>query len=61
MFSLIMKQKADGQIRVSSVQVDSDTYHEDPFIKGRIRNEVENGLEDLNIRVLKDKGVVDYG
>lgn len=60
MFNLILKQKPDGQIRVSSVQVDSDTYHEDPFIKGRIRNEIENRLEDLNIKVLKDKGVVDY-
>ncbi len=60
MLSLILKQKADGQIRVSSVQVDSETYNQDPFIKGRVRNEVENKLEDLNIRVLKDKGVVDY-
>ncbi len=60
MLSLILKQKADGQIRVSSVQVDSETYHQDPFIKGRVRNEIENKLEDLNIRVLKDKGVVDY-
>ena len=60
MFNLILKQKADGQIRVSSVQVDSDTYHEDIFIKDKIRNLTELGLEDLNIRVLKDKGVVDY-
>jgi len=60
MLSIILKQKADGQIRVSSIQVDANTYHEDPFIKGRIRNEVENRLEDLNIRVLKDRGVVDY-
>ncbi len=45
---------------MSSVQVDSDTYHEDIFIKDKIRNMVELGLEDLNIRVLKDKGVVDY-
>ena len=60
MLSLILKQKADGQIRVSSVQVDPETYHQDPFIKGRVRNEIENRLEDLNIRVLKDKGVVDY-
>ena len=60
MFSLILKQKADGQIRVSSVQVDADTYHEDIFIKDKIRNLTELGLEDLNIRVLKDKGVVDY-
>jgi len=60
MFNLIMKQKADGQIRVSSIQVDAETYHQNPFIKGQIRNEVENRLVDLYVRVLKDKGVVDY-
>jgi len=60
MLSLVLKQKSDGKIRVSSIQVDSDTYHEHPFIKDKIRRELEDTFERLNIKVLKDRGIVNF-
>ncbi len=61
MLSIILKQKTDGQIRVSSVRVDKESFDENPFIKDQIKNMLERKLEEKNIKVLKDKGVVDYG
>ena len=59
MFSIILKQQPDGQIRVSSVRVEQELFDNDPFIKSKIKNQMERALEENHIKVLKDKGVVD--
>lgn len=60
MFSIVLKQKTDGQIRISSIRVDSDILREEPFIKEQIKNLMERELERNHILVLKDVGVVQY-
>lgn len=53
--------RVDGQVQVTSVRVPKESYHEDPFLKSKIKNKMERLLEDNHIRVLKDVGVVQYG
>ena len=61
MYSITTKQRTDGQVQVTSVRVPKDILNEDPFIKEKIRNEMERKLRDNNIRVLEDVGIVQYG
>ena len=60
MYNITLKQRTDGKIRVSSVYVSNDIYEENPFIKEQIKNAMEKKLEENGIKVLKDKGVVQF-
>jgi hypothetical protein len=60
MYALILKQRNDGQIRVSSIRVPKEVLDEQPFIKDQIKNNVERMLESKYIKVLKDRGVVEF-
>ena len=55
-----MKQKVDGQVQVTRIRVPKESLIEQPFLKDQIKNMMEKILEENNIKVLKDKGVVDY-
>ena len=55
-----MKQKVDGQVQVTRIRVPKESLIEQPFLKDQIKNVMEKILEENNIKVLKDKGVVDY-
>lgn len=59
-YSISLKQKVDGQIQVTRVRVPKEVIMEDPFIKEKIKNEMERILEESNIKVLKDKGIIQY-
>ncbi len=59
-YSISLKQKVDGQIQVTRVRVPKEVIMEDPFIKEKIKNEMERILEEGNIKVLKDKGIIQY-
>ena len=60
-FSITTKMRVDGQVQVTSIRVPKEVYHEDPFIKLKIKNRMERALESAHIRVLKDIGVIQYG
>lgn len=60
-FSITTKQRVDGQVQVTSIRVPKEVLLEDPFIKQKIKNEMERALESAHIRVLKDVGIVQYG
>ncbi len=59
-YSISLKQKVDGQVQVTRIRVPKESFIEEPFLKEQIKNAMERLLEDNNIRVLKDKGIVDY-
>jgi hypothetical protein len=59
-FSVSLKQKVDGQVQVTRIRVPKESLIEQPFLKDQIKNVMEKILEENNIKVLKDKGVVDY-
>ncbi len=59
-YSISLKQKVDGQVQVTRIRVPKEFLVEEPFLKEQIKNAMERMLEDNNIRVLKDKGIVDY-
>lgn len=59
-FSVSLKQKVDGQVQVTRIRVPKESLIEQPFLKDQIKNMMEKILEENNIKVLKDKGVVDY-
>jgi len=59
-YSISLKQKVDGQVQVTRIRVPKEALVEEPFLKEQIKNSMERILEENNIRVLKDKGIVDY-
>ena len=59
-FSITTKQRVDGQIQVTQVRVPKEVLVEDPFIKQKIKNEMERVMEDAGFKVLKDIGVIQY-
>ncbi len=60
-YRITTKMRVDGQVQVTSVRVPKDVLNEEPFIKDKIKNEMERALRDANIKVLEDVGVVQYG
>lgn len=59
-FSISLKQKVDGQVQVTRIRVPKESLIDDPFLKEKIKNEMERLLKENGIKVLKDKGIVDY-
>lgn len=60
-YTITTKMRVDGQVQVTSVRVPKDELDNDPWIKQKIKNEMERELERNNIKVLKDVGVVQHG
>ena len=60
MFSIRIKQKADGQLQVSRIRAPKHVIEQNPFIKEEIKKEMERALEDHNMRVIKEIGVIDF-
>lgn len=60
-YSITTKQRVDGQVQVTSVRVPKEVLDIDPWIKQKIKNEMERIMEHGHIRVLKDVGIVQYG
>lgn len=60
MFSVSLKQKVDGQVQVTRIRVPREILIEQPFLKEQIKNSMERILEENGVRVLKDKGIVEY-
>lgn len=59
-FSISLKQKVDGQVQVTRIRVPKETLVEQPFLKQQIKKQMESMLEIHNIKVMKDKGIVEY-
>ncbi len=59
-FSISLKQKVDGQVQVTRVRVPKEILDEQPFLKQQIKKQMESMLERHNIKVMKDKGIVEY-
>ncbi len=59
-FSISLKQKVDGQIQVTRIRVPKETLIENPFLKDQIKNAMERILHENGIKVLKDRGIVEY-
>ena len=59
-FSISLKQKVDGQVQVTRIRVPKETLVEQPFLKQQIKKQMESILEIHNIKVMKDKGIVEY-
>lgn len=60
MYSITLKQRTDGQIRVSSIWVPTQDRLENPYLKEEMRKDMENMLKDKHIKVLEDIGYVDF-
>ena len=59
-FSISLKQKVDGQVQVTRIRVPKEILAEEPFLKQQIKKQMESMLERNNIKVMKDKGIVEY-
>ena len=59
-FSISLKQKVDGQVQVTRIRVPKEILVEQPFLKQQIKKQMESMLEIHNIKVMKDKGIVEY-
>ena len=59
-FSISLKQKVDGQVQVTRIRVPKEILDEQPFLKQQIKKQMESMLEIHNIKVMKDKGIVEY-
>ena len=59
-FSVSLKQKVDGQVQVTRIRVPKEILAEEPFLKQQIKKQMESMLERHNIKVMKDKGIVEY-
>ncbi len=59
-YSISLKQKYDGQIHVVGIKVPTEILREDPWIKDEIKHDMERMLEAINVKVLKDIGIIEY-
>ena len=59
-FSISLKQKVDGQIQVTRIRVPKEILAEEPFLKQQIKKQMESMLKVHNIKVMGDKGIVEY-
>ena len=59
-FSISLKQKVDGQIQVTRIRIPKETLDEQPFLKQQIKKQMESILKMHNIKVMGDKGIVEY-
>ena len=59
-FSISLKQKVDGQIQVTRIRVPKEILAEEPFLKQQIKKQMESMLKMHNIKVMGDKGIVEY-
>ena len=59
-FSITLKQKVDGQIQVTRIRIPKEILDEQPFLKQQIKKQMESILKMHNIKVMGDKGIVEY-
>tara|TARA_B110000091_G_C13538657_1_gene359446 strand:+ start:266 stop:460 length:195 start_codon:yes stop_codon:yes gene_type:complete len=59
-FSISLKQKVDGQIQVTRIRIPKGILDEQPFLKQQIKKQMESILKIHNIKVMGDKGIVEY-
>ena len=59
-FSITLKQKVDGQIQVTRIRIPKEILDEQPFLKQQIKKQMELMLKMRNIKVMGDKGIVEY-
>ena len=59
-FSITLKQKVDGQIQVTRIRIPKEVLDEQPFLKQQIKKQMESILKMHNIKVMGDKGIVEY-
>ena len=59
-FSISLKQKVDGQIQVTRIRIPKETLDEQPFLKQQIKKQMESILKIHNIKVMGDKGIIEY-
>ena len=59
-FSISLKQKVDGQIQVTRIRIPKGILDEQPFLKQQIKKQMESILKMHNIKVMGDKGIVEY-
>ena len=59
-FSISLKQKVDGQIQVTRIRIPKEVLDEQPFLKQQIKKQMESILKIHNIKVMGDKGIVEY-
>ena len=59
-FSISLKQKVDGQIQVTRIRIPKEVLDEQPFLKQQIKKQMESILKMHNIKVMRDKGIVEY-
>ncbi len=59
-FSITLKQKVDGQIQVTRIRIPKEILDEQPFLKQQIKKQMESILKMHNIKVMRDKGIVEY-
>lgn len=61
MYRLTLKQRTDGQIRVSSIRIPKEVRLNNPYLREEMKNEMERMLKERGIKVLEDIGFVDFG
>ena len=59
-FSISLKQKVDGQVQVTRIRIPKEVLDEQPFLKQQIKKQMESMLKMHNIKVMGDKGIVEY-
>tara|TARA_B110000495_G_scaffold30450_1_gene23280 strand:- start:471 stop:677 length:207 start_codon:yes stop_codon:yes gene_type:complete len=59
-FSITLKQKVDGQVQVTRIRIPKEILDEQPFLKQQIKKQMESMLKMNNIKVMGDKGIVEY-
>tara|TARA_R110000751_G_C13530048_1_gene453774 strand:+ start:32 stop:280 length:249 start_codon:yes stop_codon:yes gene_type:complete len=59
-FSITLKQKVDGQIQVTRIRIPKEILDEQPFLKQQIKTQMESMLKMSNIKVMGDKGIIEY-
>tara|TARA_R110000851_G_scaffold55295_1_gene129808 strand:- start:577 stop:783 length:207 start_codon:yes stop_codon:yes gene_type:complete len=59
-FSITLKQKVDGQVQVTRIRIPKEVLDEQPFLKQQIKKQMESILKMHNIKVMGDKGIVEY-
>jgi len=57
---IILRQRVDGKIQITSVKIDQRFLDENPYLKVQLKKSAEREFESRGWKIISEKGGVSY-
>jgi len=57
---IILRQRVDGKIQITSVKIDQRFLDENPYLKVQLKKSAEREFENRGWKIISEKGGVSY-